>query len=453
MDSNIIATGLRYIRRFSAQYPEQASSCLVASVHSFGPRVDAPFSCVHHAFDAPACARPTQVAIVDHLGHSLSYGELDSLFSLLASFSRARGVAAIFGILRAGAAYIPLDGDITRDEMLQNIMDNAQPAFVLVSKECISRTSLLSYPYGCIEDIFDIINLKDNPIQPVLDLSQGSDTAYVHHIHVRNHWQTKGGYGKPFPFQRYEPPCYHTRKFAYIPGVKVAQLLNIAFDIRADWIKVMKTGADPKDFLNATFYNCCGPTEVTTIVNTMHKHIPYTPLSIGKPTANNSVYILDEYLQPVPTGTPGAMWAGGNDISKGYLGLDELISKRYLTDPFLQGSKMYNTGDIGKWRGDGSLDHLGRMDDQGFRVELDGVSAANLSCPDVTGACTVFVGDELVGFYTPQNININDVQAAVCKILPWYSVPAKLIPVRSLSLTKNGKIDKVELKSIAISYN
>lgn len=73
----------------------------------------------------------------------------------------------------------------------------------------------------------------------------------------------------------------------------------------------------------------------------MHKHIPYTPLSIGKPTANNSVYILDEYLQTVPTGTPGVMWAGGNGISKGYLGLDELTSKRYLTDPFLPGRYVY----------------------------------------------------------------------------------------------------------------
>ncbi|KAK0208627.1 hypothetical protein DFS33DRAFT_1304646 [Desarmillaria ectypa] len=113
MDSKIITTSLRYIRYFLLnmlnryfftvqsqtnrthvidEYDEKASSPLVASVHCFGPCVDAPFSCVYHAFSSVARVRPTQIAIVDHLRHSLSYGELDSLSSRLASFLRARGV-------------------------------------------------------------------------------------------------------------------------------------------------------------------------------------------------------------------------------------------------------------------------------------------------------------------------------------------------------------------------
>lgn len=257
---------------------------------------------------------------------------------------------------------------------------------------------------------------------------------------------------------------------------------------RADWIKVLKTVEvvvatpsillphNPKDFPNvrvvatagepcpqsladkwasqATFYNSCGPTEIT-IVNTMHKHVPNTPLSIGKPTPNNTVYILDEYLRPVPFGVPGVMWAGGKGVSKGYLGLDELTAKRFLPDPYVSdGGQMYNTGDIGKWREDGSLDHLGRVDDQvkikGFRVELDGVSAAMQSCPEVTGACALLVGDDLVGFYTPSEVAMDGVRDAVTRILPWYSVPTKFISIASLPLTKNGKTDKGELRSIAL---
>lgn len=84
---------------------------------------------------------------------------------------------------------------------------------------------------------------------------------------------------------------------------------------------------------HGTYYNCCGPTE-TTIVNTMSKHVPGAPLSIGAPTPNNSVYILDEQLNPVPFGEPGVMWAGGAGVSRGYIGLPEKTQEKYLPDPF-----------------------------------------------------------------------------------------------------------------------
>lgn len=102
-----------------------------------------------------------------------------------------------------------------------------------------------------------------------------------------------------------------------------------------------------------TFYNCCGPTEVrpkpvsiprklelkydelqTTIVNTMHKHTNGTPLSIGTPTPNNAVYVLDEHLRPAPIGTVGTMWAAGLGVSRGYVNRLELTSQRYVPDPF-----------------------------------------------------------------------------------------------------------------------
>lgn len=83
----------------------------------------------------------------------------------------------------------------------------------------------------------------------------------------------------------------------------------------------------------ATFYNCCGPTEVT-IINSAHKHKAGMDLSIGTPVPNTNVYILDENEYPVSIGQTGLMWVGGAAVSRGYLNLPELSSKRYKIDKF-----------------------------------------------------------------------------------------------------------------------
>lgn len=84
---------------------------------------------------------------------------------------------------------------------------------------------------------------------------------------------------------------------------------------------------------HAKYYNCCGPTE-TTIVNTMHLHQPGHALTIGKPTPNNMVYILDDEGKPVGVGEAGVMWAGGHGTSRGYVSLPEKTAERYMPDPF-----------------------------------------------------------------------------------------------------------------------
>jgi non-ribosomal peptide synthetase component F len=95
------------------------------------------------------------------------------------------------------------------------------------------------------------------------------------------------------------------------------------------------------------FWNSCGPTEVT-IINTAQLHIPGDIVTIGGPTPNNTVYVLDENMRPVPIGEPGVMWGGGGCVTKGYLNLPDKTSERYVRDPFADdGSMMFNTGDLG----------------------------------------------------------------------------------------------------------
>lgn len=156
-----------------------------------------------------------------------------------------------------------------------------------------------------------------------------------------------------------------------------------------------QSGLADKWARHTKFNNCCGPTEIS-ICNTVQPHTPGYPLSIGKPIPNTNVYILSRdpsKTRPVPIGQVGCMWVGGIGVGwvpnteggkktahTGYLNLPDKNAERWRPDPFVKGGMMFNTGDLGRWRKDGQLDHMGRADDQvkvkGFRVELDGVSAA-----------------------------------------------------------------------------
>ena len=105
-------------------------------------------------------------------------------------------------------------------------------------------------------------------------------------------------------------------------------------------IKVVATAGEPTSqdladlwATHATYWNCCGPTE-TTIVNTMSNHVAGEPISIGRPTPNNSVYILDNDGRPVPVGVAGVMWAGGHGVTRGYVGLESKTKETYIPDPF-----------------------------------------------------------------------------------------------------------------------
>ncbi|KAI1335557.1 surfactin synthetase subunit 3 [Xylariaceae sp. FL0016] len=218
------------------------------------------------------------------------------------------------------------------------------------------------------------------------------------------------------------------------------------------------------------FWNICGPTEIT-ILNTAHLHKPGMPLTIGRPLPNTNVYILDDEENPVGIGQPGVMWAGGACVSAGYINLPELTASKFKSDKFTKdGTMMFNTGDLGRWTEDGNLEPLGRKDDQvkikvwnekgevddransnkGFRVELDGVSAAIESVPTVTKACALMIGESLWGFYSaPHQLSREDFEAVVNHKLPYYAVPTQWLFLQEVPLTANGKFDKRRLRQLA----
>jgi non-ribosomal peptide synthetase component F len=205
------------------------------------------------------------------------------------------------------------------------------------------------------------------------------------------------------------------------------------------------------------FYNACGPTEVT-IVNTMQRHDPSAArLTIGRPTPNNTVYLLAADGRPCPIGATGEMWAGGDCVSAGYLDNAALNAERYVPDPFLGGGRlMFRTRDLGRWTPDGQLEHLGRTDDQvkirGFRVELDSVSAILESVPGCRRAVTLKLDDRnLVSFVAPGSVDPETARQTVAAALPYYCVPSAVYPLPALPETSRGKVDKAALRQIVLA--
>jgi acyl-coenzyme A synthetase/AMP-(fatty) acid ligase/acyl carrier protein len=203
-----------------------------------------------------------------------------------------------------------------------------------------------------------------------------------------------------------------------------------------------------------------------------------TPIPIGKPIANAHVYILNEKRERVSIGVTGEIYIGGGGVSRGYLNQETLTDERFVADPFgSMPGKLYKSGDMGRWRSDGSIDFLGRNDSQvkirGFRVELGEVEAAlqQFSCvrqavavapeeepgvkrlvvyvvPDAAASEGIWKGsddtedDEAAGSFVQQ------LRACLKDKLPPHMAPTVIVLLKGLPLTPNGKVDRIKLPGL-----
>ncbi|HEX8904802.1 MAG TPA: amino acid adenylation domain-containing protein, partial [Longimicrobiaceae bacterium] len=203
-----------------------------------------------------------------------------------------------------------------------------------------------------------------------------------------------------------------------------------------------------------------GPSEDTTF-STFALRLPGAAPTIGRPISNTQAYILDAAMRPVPLGAAGELWLGGRGLARGYLGRPALTAERFTPNPFAAtpGERLYRTGDRVRWRADGTLEYLGRLDHQvkvrGFRVEPGEVAAALRRHPAVREAVVVAredaPGERRLVAYLVGQADADVLRAHLKETLPEYMVPSAFVAMEALPLTPNGKLDRAALPAPDLS--
>ncbi len=203
--------------------------------------------------------------------------------------------------------------------------------------------------------------------------------------------------------------------------------------------------------LHAELHNLYGPTEAAIDVtswkcqaNTNERIVP-----IGRPIANTQIYILDQQLQPVPIGIAGELYIGGVGLARGYWNRPELTNEKFIVSPFDSEKRLYKTGDLARYRADGTIEFLGRIDHQvklrGFRIELGEIEAVTAQYPNVRETVVIANKNRLIAYVVPHEkakFSVNELRHFLKEKLPEYMLPSAFVVLEALPLTPNGKVDR-----------
>ncbi|MDN3358158.1 non-ribosomal peptide synthetase [Actinomadura sp. DC4] len=473
-----------------------------------------PGACLPELFEAQVARTPDAVAVRSP-GAELSYADLDARANRLARLLIGRGVGpddivalvlprsvelavAVLGVLKAGAAYLPVDPGQPA-ERIRFLLSDAAPALTVDDPAVIRESA--AYEDRRVSDADRI-----RPLRP-------ENTAYVIY--------TSGSGGRPKAvLVSHAGLSDLAEAHAAGPGARVLQVAAPTFDVAVgDLCMALLSGATlvlppdrplygdalaealrayavthvqltapvlatlprkPFPALEVVFVggdvcppdvagywsrdrvlrNVYGPTEATVCATMSAPLSGETVPPMGRPLPGTRAYVLDAGLRPVPAGTVGELYLGGAGLARGYLGRPGPTAERFVADPFgAAGDRLYRTGDLVRWTAGGRLVFAGRADDQvkirGVRVEPGEIEAALVRHPAVTGAAVVARGEgiedrRLAAYVTrdgqdaPETL-VADLRHHLTERLPAYLRPAFIVVLDALPLTRNGKLDRAAL--------
>lgn len=214
--------------------------------------------------------------------------------------------------------------------------------------------------------------------------------------------------------------------------------------------------AQLRPVISGDMFNLYGPTETTVWSAAYRVGTHDTVIPIGRPIANTQLYVLDKRLRPVPVGVVGELFIGGAGVARGYLANPDLTSERFLPNPFSseECARIYKTGDLARYRQDGTIEFLGRVDNQvkilGFRIEPEEIESVLSQHPGVRSVAVVAVegvaGEKRLRAYF---VRRGDYMATEAELrvyllhrLPRHMVPSEFVAIESMPTTPNGKTDK-----------
>ncbi|MGW2649906.1 non-ribosomal peptide synthetase [Streptomyces sp. NPDC001393] len=462
-------------------------------------------------------ATPRALAVIGE-EESLTYQELDTRSNRLAHWLVERGVraetlvavrlprtvnlmVALLAVLKAGAAYVPIDPDHPRAR-IDHILQQADPALVL-DAGTLAGADCSGYP-----DTAPQVSVRPENTQYVIYTSGSTGTPKGVTIPRGAVANFLASVRRRFPLAPGERMLFSTtvsfdmaNTELYLPFVCGATMVMARKDTVTDpsavlalirrhqvtavqatpgfWQMLLAHEPDAAQGLRiitgaeavpvrlaqtlaeqaAEVGNWYGPTETTTW-STMAPVAAGAGVAIGTPVGNTQVYLLDARLRPVPRGVQGELYIAGDGLARGYQGRPELTAERFVPSPFgPAGARMYRTGDLARWNRKGQLEYIARTDHQvkvrGYRIELGEIEHVLAGHPGVAQAAVVVHenqdGDKRVlGYAVPRpgtEVRAEELTAYLRGRLPDYMVPSAVLVLPELPLTPNGKLDRRALPS------